>query len=72
MSGVLSLFIPGLLTGFGISVEVNLVSTGVYIGPLPFQLIIGLVVMRLAKSGKEEPESGLIKKKSAWWEKDSE
>ncbi|MBY8998210.1 MAG: hypothetical protein KGD60_10785 [Candidatus Thorarchaeota archaeon] len=70
VSGVLSLLIPSAFTGITIPFDAYL--GGVYVGSLPFQFILGLVVMRLAKSGKEEPESGLIKKKSAWWEKDSE
>ncbi len=67
ISGVLSLLIPGLLGGMAVPVE-----AGVYVGPLPFQFILGLVVMRLATSGNEEPESGLVKERFSWWEKESE
>ena len=72
ISGLLSLSIPIIFTGISVPVEVILGSAGVYIGPLPFQFILGLVAMRLAKSMKEEPESNLIKEKSSLWEKESE
>lgn len=70
ISGLLSLVIPGIFTG--ISVPVEAIFDGVYVGSLPFQFILGLVVMRLAKSGKDEPESGLVEEKVTWWEKESE
>ena len=66
VSGVLSFVIPGIFAGF------SFLATGVYLGSLPFQFILGLVVMRLAKPGKEKTPFGLIKKKSSWWDKESE
>jgi hypothetical protein len=72
ISGVLSLLIPGIITGFGVPVEANLAGAGIYVGPLPFQFIIGLVVMRLAKSEQDIPERDLLEKKASWWEKESE
>ncbi len=67
ISGVLSLFIPGIFAGFGFS----FLATGVYLGPLPFQFILGLIVMRLVKRGKEKTPFGLIDEKSSWWDKES-
>lgn len=72
MSGVLSFLIPGLFTGFGIFGEANFVSTGVYVGSLPFQFILGIVVMRLAKPMKEKVPFGIIRENSSWWDKESE
>ena len=52
--GVLSLFIPYAFTVImGIPMEVLLGVGGVYIGPLPFQFLLGLVVMKIAERKQE-------------------
>lgn len=67
ISGLLSLIIP--LATVGISVPFGAYIGGVYAGPLPFQFILGLVVMRIVKTGIEKPEDGLVEEKTSWWEK---
>ena len=67
VSGVLSLLIPSIFTGISVPLEAYL--DGVYAGSLPFQFILGLLAMRLAKKEKESPEEGLLEEKTSWWEK---
>ncbi|NHI90110.1 MAG: hypothetical protein EAX87_11355 [Candidatus Thorarchaeota archaeon] len=52
--GVLSLFIPYAFAGFiMIPIEILLGAGGVFIGPLPFQFVLGLVSMKIAERKQE-------------------
>jgi hypothetical protein len=68
LCGLLSLFIPGVFAGFGILGEANIASAGVYVGPLPFQFILGLFAMRLAKPEQAIPKREQSNKEYSWWE----
>ncbi len=68
ISGILSLLIPAILAG--ISYPFGAILDGSYAGPLPFQFIVGLIVMRLAKVGIKTPTDELLEEKPLWWEKD--
>ncbi len=70
ISGLLSLIIP--LFEMGISVPFEAYVGGIYAGPLPFQFILGLVVMRIVKSGLAVPEYKLLEKKPSWWKKNQD
>ncbi|MFW9805899.1 MAG: hypothetical protein ACFFFK_04160 [Candidatus Thorarchaeota archaeon] len=72
LSGLLSLFIPGVFVGFGILNEVNIASAGIYVGPLPFQFILGVFAMRLAKPDQAIPERAQPNKESTWLENEIE
>jgi hypothetical protein len=66
ISGIVSLVITMFLFGLTIPFEARL--AGIYAGPLPFQFIAGLVLMRIVKSGVEVPEDQLLEEKPSWWE----
>jgi len=67
VSGLLSLIIPIFVSGMSVPFEAY--ASGIYAGPLPFQFILGLVVMWMVKSGIERPKDELLEKKPSWWEK---
>jgi hypothetical protein len=57
---------------FGITVPLDARLSGIYAGPLPFQFIAGLVLMRIVKSGLEVPEDHLLEERPSWWERDQD
>jgi hypothetical protein len=63
ISGILSLAIPIFL---GLSVPFEARLSGIYAGPLPFQFILGLAVMRIAKGGIKKSEDELLEKTLPW------
>ena len=67
ISGLLSLIIP--LAVIGMSVPFAAYIGGAYAGPLPFQFILGLIVMRIVKAGIEVPKDELLEEKPSWWKK---
>jgi hypothetical protein len=73
--GVLSLVLPLLMAWQGYSMYVIefMLGTGsfVYIGPIPIQLIVGLILMRLFGPWEiETPWEEEDKVKQEWWETD--
>lgn len=70
IAGLISLAISSFMTGFGIPLEARL--NGIYAGPLPFQFIVGLVVMQIVKRGVEPPKEKLLDKKQWWEEKETD
>ena len=72
--GGLSLLLPSLQALMGVDYVMDFFyGTGifVYVGPIPVQLIIGLILMRFAGPWKvqvpwDEEDSG------SWWDKDDE
>ncbi|MDH4212996.1 MAG: hypothetical protein OEV85_03665 [Candidatus Thorarchaeota archaeon] len=67
ISGILSLVIP--IFFLGISFPFEAYTSGIYAGPLPFQFILGLVVIRIVNVGIKKPEDELLEKKPPWWQK---
>jgi hypothetical protein len=65
--GTISLAIPFIISG--VLVPFDAIISGVYVGPLPYQFILGLIVMWMVKSGKEVPEDKLLDGGSSWLEK---
>jgi len=69
ISGALSLLIPAVLVG--ISYPVGAILDGFYAGPLPFQFIMGLIVIWLAKTELEVPKGKQMEEKSPWWKENN-
>ncbi len=63
--GLISLLIPAFLAVM--IVPFDAWQSGLYVGPLPFQFIIGLILMQVVKRGIEKPKDELLDKKSSWW-----
>ena len=65
ISGIISLAISLFAAGVSLPLEARL--AGVYTGPLPFQFIIGLIVMQIVKRGITPPKDELLDTKPSWW-----
>lgn len=63
--GLISLAIPMFLFGWMVSPEERL--NGIYAGPLPFQFIIGLILMWVVKRGIKKPKDELLEERPPWW-----
>lgn len=75
VSGVLTLVLPLLMAwqAYSMSVIEFMVGTGnfVYVGPIPIQLIVGLILMRFSGPWSiETPWEGEGEDKSEWWKKE--
>jgi hypothetical protein len=64
-AGIISLANPIFLIGPMNPIDALL--NGIYLGPLPFQFILGLIVMWIVKSGLEVPEDKMLEEKPSWW-----
>jgi len=70
VSGILSLAITTFL--FGMSIPWDARLSGIYAGPLPFQFIAGLIMMKIVKAGIEVPKDELLEEKPSWWEENKD
>ena len=63
ISGLLSLIIPLSIFASGLIVPLEAYLSGIYTGPLPFQFILGLIIMQIANRGIKKPEDEFVEKK---------
>jgi hypothetical protein len=68
VSGIVSLLIPYFFAGiiFSTPIEVLLGAGGVYVGPVPIQFVVGLLVMRISEKERVESVDDFLETDSSW------